>query len=54
MTALFRMMGEDSHITDFEKGFDVFEKIRKDQDKRRKASRLREEFHRKMMELSEE
>lgn len=54
MTALFRMMGEDTHITGFEKGFGLFEKIRKDPTKIRKAAKLREEFHRKMMELAEE
>jgi DNA-binding PadR family transcriptional regulator len=54
MIALFRMMGEDAHMADFEKGFEVFEKIRKDPAKLMKAKRLREEFHRKMMELVEE
>jgi DNA-binding PadR family transcriptional regulator len=54
MTALFRMMGEDAHITGFEKGFGLFEKIGKDPAKIKKAARLREEFHRKMVELAEE
>jgi DNA-binding PadR family transcriptional regulator len=54
MIAFFRMMGEDANITDFGKGFELFEKIRKDPAKRRKAARLREEFHRKMTALAEE
>jgi DNA-binding PadR family transcriptional regulator len=54
MTALFRMMGEDANAADARKGFELFEKIRKDPAKRKKASRLREEFRRKMMELAEE
>ena len=54
MVALFRMMGEDVHITGFEKGFGLFEKMGKDPAKMRKAARLRDEFHRKMVELAEE
>ena len=54
MIALFRMMGEDGRTTDLGKGFGLFEKIGKDPIKRRKAAKLREEFHRKMMELVEE
>jgi DNA-binding PadR family transcriptional regulator len=54
MTALFRMMGGDAHIADFEKGFEIFEKIRKDPARMRKAAKLRDEFHRKMVELARE
>ncbi len=54
MIALFRMMGEDAHIADFEKGFGMFEKIRKDPAKLRKAAKLKEEFNRRMIELVEE
>lgn len=52
MIALFRMMGEDARIMNPRK--ELLEKIRKDPAKLRKAARLREEFHRKMMELAEE
>lgn len=54
MIALFRMMGEDAHIMDFEKGFEMFEKIRKDPAKLRKAARLKKEFNRRMIALVEE
>jgi len=54
MISLFRMMGEDAHIADFEKGFEMFEKIRKDPAKLRKATKLKKEFNRRMIALVEE
>jgi DNA-binding PadR family transcriptional regulator len=54
MVSLFRMMGANSQAADFERGFEVVEKIRKDPAKMRKAAKLREEFRRRMAELAEE
>jgi DNA-binding PadR family transcriptional regulator len=54
ISALFRMMGGDARMMDFEKGFGMLERIRKDPAKMRKAVRLRDEFHRRMVKLAEE
>ncbi|HJW96586.1 MAG TPA: PadR family transcriptional regulator [archaeon] len=54
MIALFRLIGEDVNKTGFGKDFEIFERIRKDPAKLKKAVRLKEEFHRRMTALAED
>jgi len=54
MISLFRMMGGDAHIMDFEKGFEMFEKIRNDPAKLRKAAKLRKKFIEELESLERE
>jgi len=54
MIALFRMMGEDNATDEFKNGFDIFNKIHKDPVKRKRAAKLREDFHRQLKALAEE
>ena len=44
MIALLRMIGEDNAIADFKNGFDIFERIKRDPVKLRKAAKLRKKF----------
>ena len=53
MMAMFRMIGAE-HGRELWKGLDVFEKIRKDPAKLKKAMRLKEDFQRKLQRIAEE
>jgi DNA-binding PadR family transcriptional regulator len=53
MAAMFRMMGAD-HGRELWKGLDVFDKIRKDPEKLKRAMRLKEDFQRRLKALAEE
>ncbi len=54
MVAMFRMMGETGHGRELWKGLDIFDKIRRDPEKLKKALRLKEEFQRRLQALAEE
>jgi DNA-binding PadR family transcriptional regulator len=54
MAELFRMMGEEDHIHEFTKGFEIFQKIRKDPAKMRKVAELRRKFLQDLKSLAEE
>jgi DNA-binding PadR family transcriptional regulator len=53
MVAMFRIMGAD-HGRELWKGLDIFEKIRKDPEKLKKAMRLKEQFQKRLQAIAEE